>query len=469
MVGRLGLVALVVGAACLTAVTTAFAVDEPMIAAGVALLLVALYLGRRLDGFRRILAVATVLLIFASSNMPSLVSFSFYARYLAVGCLVLWALAGRSRRIRRTDRRTKLFVGALWATAGLAALSSVWSVSPLHTLQQAVALLLLAGLAHALLWRRWADGGAVAADLHVVYVLLSMSLVVSLGYGVTGAASATSYNDRFQGLYSNPNMLSIICALTIPLGWALYQQSRKRTQLLGVVPAVIALPMTESRTALIAILVGGLWVVLRHGAGPVARLLVVTVGGVGLAYLFGMLPSVVGSTWAQNFAARFTDPDNGDLSNGRTQTWQAAVELWQSRPTLGFGYASGIHLFEQTRQNGFFDVSVNLVHNSYLQWLLELGVIGIAPILLLLFTAVRAVLLAPVGALNSGLVWLVVTGLLIQVTESTMFGMGQPYPYVFWLAVAGILVRSRAGGTRPGYPLTPSSRHAPTAGPSRTA
>ncbi|TQJ21577.1 O-antigen ligase [Micromonospora sp. A202] len=452
MVERLGLVALVVGAVCLTAVTTAFALDEPMIAAGVALLIAALYLTRRLDAFRRILAVATILLVCASSNMPSLVTFSFYARYLAVGCLIVCALNGRDSRIRPADNWTRLFIAALWATAGLATLSSVWSIAPLHTLQQGVALLLLAALAHVLLRRRWADTAAVATDLHVVYAVLSLSLVVSLGYGIAGRASATSFNDRFQGLYANPNMLSIICALTIPLGWALYQQSRKRAQLLGVVPALIAVPLTESRTALIAVVVGGLWVVLRHGAGPMARLLVVAVGGLGLAYLFGMVPSVVGSTWAQTFAARFTDPDNGDLSNGRTQTWQAAYELWQSRPTLGFGYASGIHLFEQTRQNGFFDVSVNLVHNSYLQWLLELGVIGVAPLLLLLLAAMRAVLLAPIGALNSGLVWLIVTGLLIQVTESTMFGMGQPYPYVFWLAVAGVLVKTRSGRHFSGVP-----------------
>ncbi|MFI6234173.1 O-antigen ligase family protein [Micromonospora sp. NPDC050784] len=427
--------------------------DEPMIAGGVALLLVALYLTRRLDGFGRILAVATVLLICATSNMPSLVSFSFYARYVAVGCLVVWALVGRSRGIRRADHWTAFFVTALWATAALATLSSVWSVTPLHTLQQAIALLLLAALTHVVLWRRWADPVAVAADLHVVYVVLSMSLVVSLGLGIAGSASAASFNDRFQGLYSNPNMLSIICALTIPLGWALYRQSGKRTELLGVVPAVIALPITESRTALIALLVGGLWVVLRHGVGPLARLLVVTVGGLGVAYLFGMLPSLVGSSWVQALATRFTDPDNGDFSNGRTQTWQAAIELWQGRPTLGFGYASGFQLFEQTRQNGFLDANVNLVHNSYLQWLLEMGVIGVAPLLLLLAVALRAAL-APVGALNSGLVWLIVTGLLIQVTESTMFGMGQPYPYVFWLAVAGVLVSLRSGRHVSGVPAS---------------
>ncbi|MEK8106817.1 O-antigen ligase family protein [Micromonospora sp. M12] len=190
-----------------------------------------------------------------------------------------------------------------------------------------------------------------------------------------------------------------------------------------------------------------------------------TVAGVGTAYLFGLLPSLVGSDWVQTFADRFTDPDNGDLSNGRTQTWQAAFELWQSRPTLGYGYASGMHLFEQTRQNGFFNVNVNLVHNSYLQWLLELGVIGVAPILVLLFAAIRAALLAPMGALNSGLIWLVITGLLIQVTESTMFGMGQPYPYVFWLAVAGVLVRTRDGRHSTGVPAAAYISARPGGGP----
>ncbi|MEU1399475.1 hypothetical protein ABZ403_25855, partial [Micromonospora zamorensis] len=41
---------------------------------------------------------------------------------------------------------------------------------------------------------------------------------------------------------------------------------------------------------------------------------------------------------------------------------------------------------------------------------------------------------------DAGLVWLVVTGLLIQVTESAMFGTGQTYPYVFWTVVAAALL-----------------------------
>lgn len=451
---RLGLVALLVGAACLTAVTTALAVDEPPVAAGVALLIVALYLARRLDGFQRLLAVAMLMLVCATSNVTSLVSLSFYPRYLAVGCLILWALCAPHRRNRRVDRWAKRFVTALWATAGLAALSSAWSITPWHTLQQSVALLLLAALTHVLLWRRWVDPAAVAGDLRVVYVVLSVSLVASLGYGIADGTSATSFNDRFQGLYSNPNMLSIVCALTIPLGWALHRQSRRRAYLLGIVPASVALGLTESRTAFVAVLVGALWAVLRHGIGPLARLVAVAVGGVGLAYLFNVVPLFVNSSWAQSFGARFTDPDNGDLSNGRTQTWEATIELWQSRPTLGFGYSSGIQLFTQTRQRGFFDVGVNLVHNSYLQWLLELGLVGVVPLLLLLLAVARAVLLAPMDSLNPGLVWLVVTGLLIQVTESTMFGMGQPYPYVFWLAVAGVLAHTPSGRHTTGVPAS---------------
>jgi O-antigen ligase len=83
---------------------------------------------------------------------------------------------------------------------------------------------------------------------------------------------------------------------------------------------------------------------------------------------------------------------------------------------------------------------VSVVHNSYLQLLLELGLAAVAPLALLLLAVGRVALRAPVRRADSGLVWLVVTGLLIQVTESAIFGTGQTYPYVFWFVVAGVLL-----------------------------
>ncbi|MFF0233876.1 O-antigen ligase family protein [Micromonospora sp. NPDC005254] len=444
MGNRIGQLGLLVGAACLVVVTTIAAITVPLVATGLVALVLLLAFTRRVDGWRWMLALTMGLLVCASSNMPALVEASFYPRYAAVAGLVLWGLCLPGRTPARTDVWTRVFVAALWAMAGLATVSFAWSVVPMETLQRGVALLLLAALVHVLIRRRWPDRTVMMADLHVVYLVLTASIVVSLGIGFADGTllAATSSVTRFQGLFNNPNMLGIVCALTIPLGWAVYRQSRRHVALLGMMPAAASLLLSQSRTALIAVLVGALWLVLRYGFGRMVRLAAGVTALLLVAQLLNLLPTIFAAPWMRQFALRFTDPTGGDLSNGRTQMWQATIDLWwQNRPTLGFGYASRNHLFELASADEFFGaVGVSVVHNSYLQLLLELGLAAVPPLLLLLLAAGRVVLRAPVRRADAGLVWLVVTGLLIQVTESAMFGTGQTYPYVFWTVVAAALL-----------------------------
>ncbi|MFV2021936.1 O-antigen ligase family protein [Micromonospora sp. LOL_023] len=414
--------------------------NEPLIA-GVTVLALLPVVARGVDGWRWLLALTMTLLVCASSNIAPLVDASFHWRFVAVGALVVWGLCLPSGTKTSTDPWTRVFLAALWAIAGLATLSATWSVVPMETLPRGCALLLLAALVHLVIRRRWPDRDVMMADLRTIYVVLSLSTVVSLGYGISDGTlgSTISGSTRFEGVYSNPNMLGMVCALTIPLGWAAYRRSGRRADLLGTLPAAGLLVLSQSRTALVAVLLGALWVVLRHGLGPLLQLAAAAAGALLAAYLFNLLPAVLGSSWIQQFAGRFTGQN--DLSNGRTDMWQATVDLWwQNRPALGFGYASRDDLSEIAQYDELLDVGVGVVHNSYLQLLLELGLAAAVPLVLLLLAAANAALRAPVRQANSGLVWLIVTGLLIQVTESAMFGTGQTYPYVFWLAVAAVLL-----------------------------
>ncbi|MBO4163436.1 O-antigen ligase family protein [Micromonospora antibiotica] len=444
MGNRVGQLCLIVGAFVVAVVTTVASVNVPMVAVGaVALLLLALFaLAQQMDGWRWLLGLTMVLLVCASSKLPSLVEASFYPRYAAVAALTFWGLRTPGAAATRLDPWTRLLIGALWAMAGLATLSFTWSVVPLETLQRGVALLLLAALVHVLIRCRWADRAVMLADLRVVYLVLSGSALLSLGLGLADGTlvAALSQTDRFEGLYNNPNMLSIVCALTTPLGWAVYRASRRRAELLGMVPAVACLLLSQSRTGLIAVLVGALWVVLRHGLGRMVRIAAGLAAGLLVAYLFNLLPILFAGPWMRQLVLRFTDPTGGDLSNGRTEMWQATLDLWwQNRPTLGFGYASRNHLFALASLDESLGTGVSVVHNSYLQLLLELGLAAVAPLALLLLAVGRVALRAPVRRADSGLVWLVVTGVLIQITESAIFGTGQTYPYVFWLVAAGVL------------------------------
>ncbi|RFS46890.1 O-antigen ligase family protein [Micromonospora craniellae] len=444
---RLGEWGVVAGAAGLVVVTTLVAVDAPLAAIGLTLLLLLVALVRRMDGWRWLLGLTTALLVCASSDIPALVELSFYPRYTAVAGLVVWELCRPVRAPVRLAPWTGVLVVALWSVAGLATLSTVWSVVPMETFQRGVALVLLAALVHVLVRRRWSEHGVMLGDLRTVYLVLSLSALVSLGYGFTGGmlTATLASSERFQGIYNNPNMLAIVCALAVPLGWAVYQQFRRLALLLGVVPVGICLLLSQSRTGIVAVLVGAAWVLLRHGFRPVVRLASAVTATLLVAHLVNLLPVVFSAPWMQRIVRRFTDPEGADLSNGRTEMWQATVDLWwQNRPTLGFGYASRNHLFELASLDEFFGASVSVVHNSYLQLLLELGLTAVAPLVALLLAAGHGALRAPVRGANSGLVWLVVSGLLIQLTESAIFGTGQPYPYVFWLAVAALLHRPTA-------------------------
>ncbi|WP_433532418.1 O-antigen ligase family protein [Micromonospora sp. CA-263727] len=450
---RLGQVGLVAGAACLVVVTTVVSVNMPLVAAGVVLLLLLLALCRRVDGWRWLLALTMALLVCASSDIPALVEISFYPRYAAVAGLIVWGLCLPAPTPARTAPWSRVFIGALWTVAALATLSTTWSVVPSETFQRGVALLLLAALVHVVVRRRWSDRKTMLADLRMVYLVLSLSTVSSLvlGLGNGTVAAALSSSHRFQGLYNNPNMLGIVCALTIPLGWAVYRQYRRWPMLLGTAPAAAGLLLSQSRTGLVAVLVGAAWIMLRHGVAPLLRMASAATAALLLAYLLDLLPVIFRAPWMQRMVLRFTDPEGADLSNGRTQMWQATVDLWwQNRPTLGFGYASRNHLLELAGYDEFFGAGVSVVHNSYLQLLLELGLTAAIPLVLLLLAAGRVALRVPVHGANSGLVWLVVSGLLIQLTESAMFGTGQTYPYVFWFAVAALLHLPAADGPERG-------------------
>ncbi|MCZ7419883.1 MULTISPECIES: O-antigen ligase family protein [unclassified Micromonospora] len=430
---------LIVGAGTIVAVVAALAVAHPVVAVVAVVIAIVGYLLGRLDGWQRLFAATLVLLIGAVSNIAPLAQVTFYPRYLAAGALVVWTfVGGGSAKIKRLTGWPRLFLGGLWACVALAVASSTWSVVPLLTLQQAGALALLVALVHGLATRRWSSQHRIARDLGTAYVILTAAFVISLAYGAAGATDAWTYGDRFQGIFANPNMLSVLCAVAVPIGWTVYRNSGRLIHLGGVVPATVALIMTESRTALLAILAGACWVIARHGLPTAIRVVSACLAAGAVLHLFNVTSAVTGSQWTEQLAARFTDAEDGDISSGRMVTWQAALDLWKNRPSFGFGYSAGWSLFEYTRQVDLFATEVNMVHNSYLQWLLELGLAGAASLLLVLAACVWAITrVSPVGT-NSGLIWLVATGLFVQVTESAMFGTGQPYPYIFWMAMAGL-------------------------------
>jgi exopolysaccharide production protein ExoQ len=388
-----------------------------------------------LTGWRRLYAVLLILMLCAVSSEPVLTNAAYYLRYVAAGLLALWTWRERNNQPNPTTRRLVLGLKLL---AVIAVLSIGWSVSPGITAQQALALVFLTLLVTSLAKYRWADTTRIAADLSVAYTVSVWSFIVSIAAASIGLANSHSFDGRLQGIYGNPNTLGDMIALTIPLGFGLVISRRRRIYLLGMIPAVVALAQCQSRTALIATVIALAWLTLRRGSRAIVKSAVLvpllTVAVLGVGKLLSIAPPAALTHLAQRFSQ--ASGTAGGTLNGRGQAWTDALHLWSNNPLQGYGFQTGSTVFTNLYNNGVIDFSRSHAHDSYLQALLELGVLGAIPLLMVIVGGILpGVFRGDRNHPGSPFVGVVVAGLAVQITESAMFGTGQPYPWVFWLGV----------------------------------
>jgi exopolysaccharide production protein ExoQ len=389
--------------------------------------------GATLDGWQRLYAIMLLFMIGAESSVPIFAEDSNRLRYVVAALLMLWTW--RKRAHSQVPRVARRLVGVLTVLVILAFASTAWSVDRAVTFQQSFALLFVSGLVALLARDRWADGKLIGEDLGVAFTMLTASAVVSLGLVAVHDPGARAFNLRLQGIYNNPNALGYLTAIGIPLGVACYLSTRRPWYLVGIVPLAVALVQCQSRTALVAVVVGVLWLVARRGVGAFAKA-TVAVGALFAVLIVGApvfafhTPSFISTT-----EARFENGGGTGLLNSRTIAWSDAVGLWKQQPIEGYGFQAGEALFDEDFDNGKINFAAVVVHNSYLQVLLELGLLGVLVLLAAIIGVFVPVMFrAAREHPGSPFVGVVVTGLAVQITESAMFGTGQPYPWVFWLA-----------------------------------
>jgi len=121
------------------------------------------------------------------------------------------------------------------------------------------------------------------------------------------------------------------------------------------------------------------------------------------------------------------DPDRG-LASGLSQrviVWQETFDLWKQHPLLGIGY----------RTHEMYVFSKSSAHNGYLALLAEVGIIGVAPIILLITYSLWVLLEnARKGHHLSRLGFALMIGMLIEaVFERYLINMGNPTSIMFLL------------------------------------
>lgn len=385
------------------------------------------------DWWRRSYMLAIIALIAGASAINVLATVGSFAKVIA---LVVFAsatfLTTRKQEATINGPSHRLVLAALWCTAAFAISSIIWSESKLETLSDGGTVLVLAYILHRTSTTRWKSRPTLLYDFFALYWTLVVALTLGSILAFAGFSEAVGGVGRHQGLFANPNLLGLMAAITFTLGLGIAAETRQPIVYLSLLSPLISVLFSQSRTALVATLVGVLWVVARKNALLLIPLLF---GGTVVALIL----TIAGVNTSGGTLDRFATAEEGNLLNSRTDAWGEAIWHIQENP-LGAGWAATRVAMEQLYTLGYTQSGIFTMHNSWFQIFNELGWLGLIPMTLLACAILRVAFIAKTDGIGFGLVATVVAGSMIHFTESVMLGIGQPYPYVYWAAVTAATV-----------------------------
>ncbi len=419
-----------------------------------------------------VLALALLPLVLARPivGVCALVFLSFLEAYSAMsgavsltkilgGLLVLaWWVAVATAR--RTDReaegllsREPFLAAALVLLAAWAAMSLVWAEVPAlgETAVTRFALnFVLFPIALV----------AIRTPRHVMWIVAVFvvgafaAVALGLAEGSVGDPAAES---RLKGAGLNPNQLGSYCVVAAIFATTLAANPRwsvlARTAALAVAGfAGIAVFMTLSRGALVglaaALVIAPLVIGRRRRAGAVVIAVAAVLGTVGW-YATVAPPNAV---------ERVTHPGGG---SGREDLWRVGWRMVEDQPVWGVGAGNfpvaAVHYLLRpgaTERDEIIVDEQKVAHNIYLTVLSELGAVGLAFFLFIIFLALRCALSAARRFAHAGdpVMELVARGLFISIVSMAAVGFFSSalYSKQFWLLLAiAPALRALAGRLEP--------------------
>ena len=310
--------------------------------------------------------------------------FALWAGAAAIGVGQL----ARSWQRLRTGRMTLILV---WLGIGL--ISSIYSASATYSFSTAFGvlgmLLLSAGMAEVLTEKQMLLTVALSLCVFVVAGWITYFAIPSLGRSPFITADG-SIVERICGLAGQANALG--CSLAVLLAAVFLLWYRGHCGLVVLTPmgliGIFTLLWADSRTALLAFLIGAAAVIARRSLVRWGSALLAGTLGVILIAAFP-LKTILGATGG---LSRSGDPSEMLTLTGRTEIWAFVWDKIQLQPWFGYGYNSSKFILPLFL--GLPGLTVDEAHNTWLQNLLGTGIVGTAPLIALvglqLFLYVRS-------------------------------------------------------------------------------
>jgi hypothetical protein len=408
------------------------------------------------------LAGATVVAFAAgSSSVAEVKEAGLDGRWIVLGALA--AAAAFWARGRRFPAVAALAAGGF---AGLALVSSLWSVAPRVSAGRGLSLALL--LATALLIAAGARGAPARAE-HVLLGLLGGAaavallgvLVLAVSYGTAVVPASLEAPSRYRGFGENANTVPLLLALAVPLAlhWGLTARTSGARALAGGTLALFGATIvgSGSRGALLSAAVGAAVTValgLRGRRRPAlgAVVLATVVGAALQALPQESSPAAQPAPATRQAAQRYVDvervypldndvgrplPGGGEPTvgrsflgaSGRTDAWRGAIGLAVERPVLGFGFGTETRVFVDR----YYAFVGGRPENSYVGVTLQLGFLGLAALLGLIAVLVVGGRGARAGC-AAACAGVLAAGLAIAIVQSYLYSVGNIAAATFWTA-----------------------------------
>ena len=440
------------------------------------------------------LGVAVFAFALGSSSVTSWHQFGSHAKWLALAALVpiSFALAYLKRSSRRPAPALYLLAGLFLV---LAFTSAFWSVDPGRTVKVAISLALLFAVCAALglAATRPAVGRALVTGLlgGAVAVAVAGFVLYFVHRHLAMAPRDPEGPERFQGITENPNTVSLLCALVLPLAlWKTVSSSRPGLRPVAGVWLLLlygTIVLSGSKGALVAAFVGtALFALTFHGSyrPRLLLLLAVAIGFVAPVVLLavtltpakvvsaGLHVAPVTRTLSSGVAAsapariprfvgagpRLSDEFDAPTirvrptrtlfgTSGRAQAWVAAIRTGLDRPIAGYGFGTEDRAFVDR----LYFFQGNRPENSFVGSFLQLGLAGPALLLLIVISLLasgrRTLRSSTERPLQAACLGVVAAGAVLACVQSYIYAVGDIGTLAFWSSAVVL-----AGMIGPGAP-----------------
>jgi hypothetical protein len=286
-------------------------------------------------------------------------------------------------------------------------------------------------------WYGWGYADRYGEEKLLRLLLRSATLLLGanlLVYGISNPGEVLAR--RFQGVFENPNNIGLICSISIPLVFAELLRKRGKRELVEFAVLFLSLLACGSRTGLLASLAGMSWVgALRAFRGNRLAL--------GFGALLGVCIGLISLTGF--FDENVARVESLSTLSNRTYFWELAkLDYIPRRPWLGHGFGSDGEIHEYY---GIVLSDLKLrgygVMSSYYGLAVAVGI----PAAVLFFLTLASAVVVPVARFRGdgrlmALCGLVVAGLLVGITESAIYSVGNCFAYLFWMGFAMMIRRS---------------------------